>query len=564
LQLRQDPVGRFLPRVVRACALLGLVACTLGSGTAPEGSRAATTGVTIDWGGFGGDPGSMRYSPATQITTGTAHALKLAWSLPMPSASGSRFESTPIVAGGRLFVSSADGAVYALDPVSGSLIWQSTAGVSRASATNRGVAYGDGNVYLATGDARLLALDAGTGAVAWSVQITPVPQGSNVGETMAPLYDRGRVIVGVSLGEAPGRGFVAAYAAGTGKQVWRFLTVPGPSDPGGNTWPAGTAYQTGGGAVWMTPAVDPALNLLYVPVGNPVPDYLGQDRAGANLYTDSIVALHADTGTLARYFQEVHHDLWDYDPSSPPVLLTLEQGILAVPALIEAGKTGWLYVLDRRTGRPLVPTPEKPVPAKPGYQYASPTQPEPQNQPFAPQCPAKGLFAVEGCIFTPPSDVPTLIAPGGNGGASWAPVAYSPRTGLAYICANEQPYLMSAEASFGDAFAILPSTPIKGNLVGYDVAKGRIAWSQPMSAVCFGGSAVTAGDVVFTGETSGKFDARDARTGQLLWQFTTKGGVDAAPAVYVAGGREYVAVDVGGNAIVDRPAANVLDVFTLS
>ncbi len=453
--------------------------------------------------------------------------------------------------------------MYALDPVTGRQLWHSTVGFNASSPTNRGVAYGDGSVFLATANAWLIALNAATGKQVWSRQILPGTANSAIGETMAPLFDRGRVIAGVTLGERAGPGFVAAYDGRTGRQDWRFQTIPGPGDPARRTWPKGFDPRGAGGAVWMTPAVDPALNLIYVTVGNPVPDYLGQDRAGANLYTASIVALHADSGRLAWYFQEVHHDLWDYDPASPAVLLTLKHGKERVPALIQAGKTGRLYVLDRRDGHPLVATPERKAPAGPAWQHAYPTQPMPQNQPFSPQCPPKGLYEREGCIFTPPGLQPTLIAPGGDGGASWAPVAYSERTGLAYICANALPYLESGIASFGDAYSILPSVRLSGQLVGYDVARGTIAWHAPMTTVCFGGSAVTATDIVFTGESSGLFDARDARTGRLLWQANTFGGADAAPAIYAAGGHEYIAVNAGGNAIVDRPRTGALDVYAL-
>jgi alcohol dehydrogenase (cytochrome c) len=534
-----------------------------GAPKALAGRHAAGPSPTVSWEYYGGDPGGTHYSPASLISSGNVSSLKLAWRFPIPNMNGSRFESSPIVAGGRLFITGADDTVYALDLASGRLLWRSTAGLTLSSPTNRGVAYGAGMVYVATGDARLIALDAASGRQVWMQQIITVPSGSGLGETMAPMFDRGRVIVGITLGEAAGRGFVASYDARTGKQAWRFYTIPAPKEPGGATWPGGTIFQTAGGAVWMTPVVDPALDLMYVNVGNPVPDYLGRDRAGLNLYTDSIVALHASSGTVAWYFQEVHHDLWDYDPASPPVLLNPRIGGHEVPAIIEAGKTGWLYVLDRRTGRPLVPTPEKPVPPGPAWQHAYPTQPESQNQPFSPQCPDTGLYRREGCIFTPPSDTPTLISPGGIGGASWVPVAYSPRTGLAYICANDRPYLETALASFGHAIATLPTAPVKGQLVGYDVAAGRVAWRQPMAAVCFGGSAATAGDLVFTGESGGQFSARDARTGRLLWHYVAEGGVDAPPSVAVAGGHEYVAVNVGGNAIVDQPIADILEVFTL-
>jgi len=207
-----------------------------------------------------------------------------------------------------------------------------------------------------------------------------------------------------------------------------------------------------------------------------------------------------------------------------------------------------------------------PVPAGPPWQHASPTQPEPRNQPFAPQCPPPGLYPREGCIFTPPDEVPMLQAPGGIGGSAWSPVSYSPRTGLAYIAANSYPVLRSTTphaCCFGRSPSNLPGEPQVGGLVGYDVANGRIAWQAPVGGFAFGGSAVTAGDVLFSGESSGAFDAWDARTGRLLFRYPTAAGADAAPSVYVANGREYVAIAAGGNTTIHSKPGDTLLAFAL-
>lgn len=547
-------------------ALLVAVATTLAASAATSSplhaqtEQASVTTATVDWPGYGGDPASTRYSPAAQITTANAHELRLAWSVSLGGPANAGAESTPVVADGRLFITTPNQDVFALDPATGRRLWHATPAPGLAGQ-NRGAAYGDGKVFLATSDMHLIALDARTGKQVWSTQIDP--DTTTFYESMAPLYDRGRVIVGVSTGEKEGRGFVTAYDARTGRQDWRFYTTAGPHQVGGKTWPNGDSYLNGGGSVWTTPSVDPALNLIYVDVGNPTPDFLGTPRAGSNLFTDSIVALHADTGRLAWYFQEVHHDLWDLDPSSPPVLLTLPRGNQNIPALIEAGKTGWLYVLDRRNGHPLVPTPERPVPAGPAWQKASPTQPEPRNERFSPRCPAPGLYPREGCIFTPPASKPMLIAPGTLGGSVWSPVSYSARTGLAYIAANDYPSLRSGVASFGEGLGSLPTLPHKGQLIGYDVARGKIAWRAPVHGSAYSGSVVTAGDVVFSGELSGYVDAHDARTGRLLWQYKTAVGADAAPIVFVAGGREYLAIDEGGISFIPPTQSSRLDIFAL-
>jgi PQQ-dependent dehydrogenase (methanol/ethanol family) len=553
--------------------LLALALTSLAAAPAPSPTPGVTPGApgpqaALDWPLYGGDLGNMRFSPATEITSANAASLRLAWRFHTGvTGSNAGFESTAVVAGGRLFITAPDDEVFALDPATGHLLWHVTPRLEIDAAPtriNRGVAYGDGRVYLATLDSRLLAFDAATGARVWAAQLARSQD--QLYNSMAPQYANGRVIVGLAAGEHEARGFVAAYDAATGKQQWRFTTVPGPHDPGGATWPASTRYLHGGGPVWMTPSVDPDLNLVYVCVTNPSPDFNGSDRAGMNLYTDSIVALHADSGTPAWYFQEVHHDLWDYDPASPPVLITLPISGTATPALIQAGKTGYLYVLDRRSGRPLVPTPERPAPAGPTWQHAWPTQPEPENQPFAPQCPPAGLYPRESCLFTPPDTMPAWNAPGSLGGSAWSPVSYSPLTGLAYIEANAIPVLRSTtpdSCCFGRAPVRIPGEALAGSLVGYDVAGGRIAWLAPVTGTPFGGSTVTAGGVVFSGESSGYFDARDARTGSLLFHYPTGAGADAAPTVYAVGGHEYVAVAAGGNQILNSKRGDTLDVFSL-
>ena len=553
-----------MPRVLGVLiVLLALVPLAHAAPTPPAAADLA-------WPVYGGDVANTRYSPATQITAANVGTLRRAWSFHTGVTTGNpSFESTAIITAGRLFLTAPDDQVFALDPASGRLLWHAAPVLSPAATPariNRGVAYGDGRVYLATLDARVIAFDAATGRQLWVTHLVPTVSHRYL-ETAAPLFDRGRIIVGIASGEGEMRGFVVALDARTGREQWRFLTVPGPDAPGGATWPHSTRYLTGGGPVWMTPAVDPALDLVVVCVANPSPDFNGSARAGANLYTDSVVALHVATGTRAWSFQEVHHDLWDYDPASPPVLVTLTIGGASVPAVLQAGKTGYLYVLDRRTGQPLFPTPEEPVPPGPAWQHAAPTQPRPQNQPFAPQCPAPGLYVREGCLFDPPSEDTTLMVPGGVGGSAWSPVSYSPRTGLAYIAANTYPMLRATSrtaSGFDTPPRTLAGVTPRGALVGYDVAWGRIAWSAPItSGLAFGGSVVTASDLVFSGESSGYMDAHDARTGQLLWHSPTGAGADAAPSIYTVSGREYVAIAAGGNAVLHSQRGDTFLVFAL-
>jgi quinohemoprotein ethanol dehydrogenase len=558
-------------RAVTLLPALALLFALTAVAAAPRLSPSpASAPAPLTWANYGGDAGGTRYSPATAITRANVASLRLAWSFHTGiSATNTSFEATPVMAAGRLFISAPDDEVFALDPVSGRRLWRYKPALgpdALPNGVNRGAVYGEGRVYIATLDARVIALDAATGRPLWQRQL--ITAGHKYYVSAAPLYDRGRVVVGIAAGEQEIRGFVAALDARSGREVWRFHTIPAPGDMGGATWPVDGSYLHGGGPVWMNPVADPSSNLVIFAVGNPSPDFNGSTRPGLNLFANSIVAVHADTGKLAWYFQEVHHDLWDTDPASPPLLVSFPQGTGTVPAVIEAGKTGWLYVLDRRTGRPLVPTPERPVPRGPSWQHAWPTQPEPRDEPFAPQCPDPGLYAREACVFTPPSETPTLAAPGQLGGSAWSPVAYSPRTGLAYISANTYPMVRSTTPSahaFSHPPQPLPSVPRRGALVGYDVARGRVAWRVALGgdSLAYGGSTVTAGDIVFSGESSGVFDARDARSGRLLWQYHTGAGADAAPAVYTTAGREYVAVAAGGNSVINSRRGDTLDVFAL-
>ncbi len=559
-------------RRTAAQGLLALTFVVLGLWPVASAARSVRPAAPADvgWSLYSGDPGGMRYANAGAVSPANVSSLKLAWSFHTGvSGPGMSFESTPVVAGGRLFLTAPDDEVFALDATSGKLLWRAApvlepdAAVSRV---NRGVVYGDGRVYLATLDARLIAFDAATGARDWSTQL--IAAGHEYFESEAPLYDNGHVIVGVAGGEQEIRGFVVALDARTGKEQWRFHTIPAPQETGGATWPNDGTYLHGGGSVWMTPVVDPVRRLVYFGVGNPTPDFNGSPRPGLNLFTAAIVALHEDTGALDWYFQEVHHDLWDTDPASPPVLLSLRvAGAPTVPALIEASKTGWLYVLDRRTGKPLTPIMEKAAPRGPSWQHAWPTQPEPRSQPFVPQCPPAGLYAQEGCIFTPPSETPTLMAPGQLGGSAWSPVSYSPSTGLAYIAANDIPAIRATARdarAFSRAPRTLPNQVYSGALVGYDVARGKATWRTPLaSGLAYGGSLVTSGGVVFSGESSGFFDAHDASSGKLLWQYATHAGADAAPSMYTIGGRTYIAIAVGGASILNSRRGDTLDVFTL-
>src|SRR5438067_1011239 len=354
------------------CALLGLAP---SAGAAPA-QQAIPAGEAAgnEWLTYGGNFFNQRYSSLNQVTTSNVAQLKGAWTYHTGSSSdATSFESSPIVSGGVMYLTGPQSQVYALDAKSGGELWKYVpdysgtriAGIAGAGAlplccgqVNRGVALGDGRVYVAQLDAKITALDAKTGAVAWSVADDDPRAGYS--ETMAPLFVNGMLVVGISGAEYEIRGHVTAYDAASGTQMWRFNTIPGPGDPGYETWPQGTdIWQFGGGSMWQTPALDPDLGLLYVAVGNPSPDLDGTVRAGDNLYTESIVALDVKTGQHKWHYQEVHHDIWDYDSISPNVLFDVQVNGKTVKGLGQAGTTGWVYLHARTNGQPIVSIAEK-------------------------------------------------------------------------------------------------------------------------------------------------------------------------------------------------------------
>jgi alcohol dehydrogenase (cytochrome c) len=391
---------------------------------------------------------------------------------------------------------------------------------------------------------------------------------------MAPLYTSGMVLIGIAGAEYEIRGHITAYNAANGQQVWRFMTIPGPGEFGNDTWPQGSdVWKYGGGTVWQTPAFDPDLGLLYFTVGNPSPDLDGSQRAGDNLFTDSVLALDMKTGQRRWHFQEVHHDIWDYDTVSPNILFDVDMGGGQIRKGIgEAGKTGWVYLLDRETGQPLVSIDEKDVPQN-AFQNTAATQPIPQGDGFVPQhCSQQIANYPMGPIYTPFQDTPILICPGANGGAEWSPSSYSQQTGYVYTCGIDQPQIWTAKPEgiepgtlrLGSSFTTPPGGKTAGTFTAIDVKTNTKAWQANWDQMCIGGSMTTAGGLVFAGEGNGNFDAYDARNGQRLWQFQTGAGANGTPVTYSLDGTQYVAIASGGNFQLDFPRGDTLWVFSLN
>lgn len=607
LEPRRGSSPVFIARFLSVAASLALLAGGVGFAAEVTDQRLLAADRDADnWLTYGRDYGNRRFSPLLQIDTRNVGKLKPKWIY--RSGVSSTFQATPIVADGVMYVSLPFDHVVALDARNGKQLWRyehkRRTQKMCCGPANRGVAVAYGKVFIGTVDARLIALDAKHGNIVWDVPLVEqlggktesteqlakddplrnqsISGSTGVGANMAPLVYNGKVIMGITgvgyglhldadrpdmpigavvgfAGESQRAGFYAAFDAQTGKKIWQFDATPAggwegefrKTTPGGepldrdianekaNLAKYADAWKTGGGSAWTTPAFDPALGMIYVGFGNPSPQMDDVTRPGDNLYTVSLVALDAETGKLRWYFQQVPHDMWGYDVASPPVLFDVEIGGRRIPALGEAGKTGWFYVLDRRDGHLLF-----------------------KSEPFVPQSK----------IFQRPTAEGIDIAPGAAGGASWSPVSYDARLGLAFVAALHMPtrYMVREIPATEDKPALRYTTlepvqgPQWGTLTAIDLAKkGKIRWQIRSQQPLVGGVLATAGNLLFVGEGNGNFNAFDSRSGFLLWQFTCEAGVNAPPITYRLDGKQYVAVAVGGSQIFGYKQGETVYAFAL-
>jgi alcohol dehydrogenase (cytochrome c) len=512
----------------------------------------------------GGTLSNQRYSPLAQINKDNVAGMQAVWHTRLESALDFRHnnQAQPLVHNGVIYIVTGQHDVFALSVTSGEILWEYRSGLEEGEAfvccqwVSRGLGLGEGKVFLGRLDAVLVALDQRTGEVVWETKTGEPALGYSL--TAAPLYYDGMVITGTAGGDLGIRGWVRAFDAGSGAEVWRFNTIPGPGEIGHDTWPADSeVWQWGGGAVWSTPAVDPELGLLYFSTGNPGPILGGAARPGDNLFTASIVAVDTHSGEYRWHFQEVHHDIWDYDAPNPVLLFDAPYNGVMRKGIAQAGKTGWVYILDRITGEPLLGIEERPVMQEP-RQATSPTQPFPVGDALVPQeiavPPEDHQLVNKGRIFTPFDEEPVIYTP--MAAVNWPPSAYDPATHWMYICANEnangarmdatQFEAPTFEASFRGGGYVGAGIPSSGIYSALDVTTNTLVWQKRFNDGCRSGSLVTAGGLVFLGRNDGRLTALDAANGERLWSFQTEAAVNSGVSTFMHNGRQYLVTYAGG------------------
>jgi alcohol dehydrogenase (cytochrome c) len=525
-----------------ACAVL------LGSLTLAQ-NEPSTTGVVnvtaqdllavpvgANWTSYNGDYTGRRFSSLQEINTSNVGQLRAAWVF--HPGNSQRLEVTPVVVRGVMYITSAND-VFALDAKTGRSLWHYQRPISSgllddaAAHKSRGVAVWQDSVYAETDDAHLLRLDARTGGLIWDVEYADKTK--HYGATSAPLAVKGMIVVGTSGGDSGVRGFVTAFDAVTGKEKWRFWTIPGPGEFGSSSWP-GDAYLYGGATTWMPGTYDPELNTLYWTTSNAAPDFVGETRPGDDLYTASVLALNADTGQLRWYFQFTPHDLWDYDANETPILVDMQGNGSLRHLLLQANRNGFFYVLDRTNGKFLRAT-----------QFA-------EKMTWATQIDASGRPVLSGKI---PTAEGTYICPGIEGATNWFSPSYNPNTGLFYVVVLESCNVFFAKPEkfikgqtyYNTGTKLPPDENSQKVLLALSIADGKTVWRYPQvgNAHSWAGTMSTASGLLFFGDDAGMLEAVDAATGRPLWHFNTGQLMSASPMTYAVDGVQYVSIAAGSD-----------------
>ena len=527
--------------------LIGYLSTLRGGATVPAATTAAS-GITSQdlldglknpgrWLQYSGDYTGQRHSPLTQVTPENVSRLSPQWTFQSDTLALSRgFEATPLVVDGVIYQTGPNGSAWAIDARSGRTFWRYrrpnapdlTSGA--VYPVNRGFAILGDRLFLVTLDAHVVALDTKTGTVVWEAVMEDYKAG--YATTPAPLVVKGKVIIGSSGGEYPTRGFITAFDANTGKQLWRFYTIPNPGEKGSETWPSPETMIRGGAAAWVTGSYDPELNLIYYGTGNPNPDYYGAERKGDNLYTCSIVALDADTGELKWHYQFTPHDTHDWDSDHIPVLATVPIGGQPRKVVMVANRNGFFYALDRATGKLLV------------------------AKPFTDTNWAREIGA-DGRPIVLDEDGTKKCIPDFWGGTNFMPPSFDPALNLFFVTAREtcvtyfpvKPEIVRGQSSVGGGVRRVADRMFDyGALRAIDPSTGARKWEMRYTTPSFAGVMSTASGLVFTGDAEGNFVAVDARTGKALWHYPTGASIwGAAATTYMLDGRQYVLIPSGTN-----------------
>ncbi|MCI0622653.1 MAG: PQQ-dependent dehydrogenase, methanol/ethanol family [Acidobacteria bacterium] len=480
----------------------------------------------------------QRYSPLAQVHRDNVNAMKVQWIYQMDRADIRGLQMTPLVVDGVMYTTKPPADIVAIDVRTGRPFWTYRGRLAEkinscCGPVNKGLAILGDRLYYCTLDSRLLALDAKTGNFLWETEVADYRTGATM--TVAPVAVKDKVIVGISGGEYGIRGFLDAYNANTGKQEWRFYTIPGPGEPGHETW-GGDSWMTGGAGTWAPGTYDPELNLLYWGVGNPGPDYNGDSRPGDNLYSDCVLALNPDNGKLKWYFQFTPHDTHDWDAAQIPVLVDADFRGRHRRLMLFANRNAFYYILDRETGEFLL------------------------AKQFAKQSWADGIDAKGRPLKKPNSD-PTPngnpIQPEVQGATNWYSPSYNPLTGMLYVNVWEATSVyqkLDTSFSLGNRFiGGLPRRPEPeeqiekpwGAIRALDALTGEKKWEHRLYSVSKTGVLSTAGKLVFAGSAEGQFFAFDAMTGEQMWRFQLGAPVNAAPITYLVDGKQQVAIAAG-------------------
>ncbi|MGE0812237.1 MAG: PQQ-dependent dehydrogenase, methanol/ethanol family [Vicinamibacterales bacterium] len=482
------------------------------------------------------------YSPLDQITPANVARLRPVWIASTGATNG--HEAPALVNGGVMFVATPGNQVIALEATTGRVLWRYRRPIPEDAVvmhpTSRGVALYGGKVYLAANEGVLVALDARTGKEVWTADVGGNTSGYYM--TLAPLVAEGKVMIGASGGEFGIRGFVAAFDAETGAPAWKTYTVPAPGEPGSETWPTGDQWKTGGAPVWVTGNYDPASRLAYWGTGNGGP-WMGDQRPGDNLYTASTIAVDVTTGRIKGHFQYHPNDSWDWDEVSPPILVDYQRGGRTVRGLVNVARDGYLWFLDRGAAGPI------------GFV---------EGTPYVRQTVFRGLDPKTGRPDVDPARKPGTgkkvenVCPSHWGGKNWPPIAFSPKTRLIYIPANENlcDWLTGTEVDYepGERFIgatsgmrLFEGADHVGEVQAWHVDTGKRVWTHAYpTSPTWGSMLATGGGLVFTGGTNDRMlHAFDAATGALVWEFPTNSGILSPPSSFSIDGKQYIAVQSG-------------------